>query len=118
MALEVLTRAQSESNWKGCSDSKLHRNRSQPDPAAVETVGEFLRGLRDGLSYCVSHLSLLGLIFFEAAFWAVAATFCVLLLLRAGYVLTGSDAILFPSRALAGAGIALVVSALLVRNFT
>jgi len=102
----------------GGTGTKQRAKKNRPELPVMETFGEYVRGLRDGIAYCFTQPSVLGLIFFEAAFWAIGAAFCVLLVLRAEYVLNGSDAILFSSRALACTGMALLVSAFFVRKFT
>ena len=77
-------------------------------------IHQYLRGLYDDFAYCLTHASVLGLIFFEAMFWIVASVFYVLVLFHAQHVLrlNVNDESRFFSRALACTGIGLLGGAL------
>jgi 1-acyl-sn-glycerol-3-phosphate acyltransferase len=77
-------------------------------------VGSYLKGMFEGLAYCIKRPSVLGLIYFECVFWTVGSAFYVLILFHAEKVLglTGNDETRFFSRALGCAGVGLFTGAI------
>jgi 1-acyl-sn-glycerol-3-phosphate acyltransferase len=80
-----------------------------PAPTEKLTAGEYVRSILSGFTYCFSHMSVLGLTFFETAFWTIASLFYVLFQvhLRTVLQLNADDKIMFFGIGLGCAGIGL-----------
>ncbi len=87
-----------------------------PKEAVPENAGlaGYLAGMWEGIVYCAKRPAVLGLIYFETAFWTVGSAFYVLVLFHAENVLklVGKEETLFFSRALGCAGVGLFAGAI------
>jgi 1-acyl-sn-glycerol-3-phosphate acyltransferase len=74
----------------------------------------FIKGFIDGLKYCLSRVSVVGLIFFETIFWCVASAINILIGFhaRTEFQLTGNNLTTFQSWAYPAAGVGLFAGAL------
>jgi 1-acyl-sn-glycerol-3-phosphate acyltransferase len=86
-----------------------NRRGADAEKAPKLTFPEYVRGIGEGLAYCLRHLHILGLIFFETVFWTLGSAFYVLLLFHARTVLrlSANEITLFFGLGLGFAGIGL-----------
>ena len=87
---------------------------SKADATGADKGGSFFANFIAGMKYCFSRISVIGLIFFETTFWAVASAINILIGFHARtvFVLKGNDLTTFQSLAYPAAGVGLFMGAL------
>ncbi len=94
----------------GANGTRRRARNEPPEEASAGNAAPGMQGLYEGMAYCLSRPSVLGLILLEAASWVIGTAFFLFLLFHAERVLElqSNDAMRFLGRTLECVGIGLV----------